>query len=356
MSKVQTKIERDEVKNNILLLANQLYKDNKINKPLYNKLYNLSSSASRLPTLKDSYISLLQIAVKNDDIQFKKYEYTKIKSDVKTVRKTKENKVNKLMNIFKKYTSHSKLPVQKFHLSAKITRDITFTNKKSGKKYNYNGYDNFKDSRIIEARTLEEAKNIMIDEIYDDYQEDDYSEAASYLINNVDFIDSPVTSNNNGQSPSQMKMKSSSFVDYHFTPQEKKFLSDKNICVIDNLYGLYGEELKLDKNDIINIYKNFNNKDDPLEYGIGNYKYTYFPVDTCNYQYFNYNIVDKAEMINDEDNDNDNDNYEIISDGVTPEFVDYFCRIYDISHYAFDITNKCFMKYISKNRNHCALC
>jgi hypothetical protein len=45
-----------------------------------------------------------------------------------------------------------------------------------------------------------------------------------------------------------------------------------------------------------------------------------------------------------------------LEDAFTPEFFDHVCRFYDISHYAHDINNKCFMKYVSKNRNHAALC
>ena len=40
----------------------------------------------------------------------------------------------------------------------------------------------------------------------------------------------------------------------------------------------------------------------------------------------------------------------------TPAFIDFFCRKYGISHYAYDINKTCFMKYVHKNQNHRALC
>lgn len=43
------------------------------------------------------------------------------------------------------------------------------------------------------------------------------------------------------------------------------------------------------------------------------------------------------------------------SDGITPDQLHYVCKKKDISHYAFDVTKKCFLKYVSKNRNYQAL-
>ena len=49
------------------------------------------------------------------------------------------------------------------------------------------------------------------------------------------------------------------------------------------------------------------------------------------------------------------DSIDLWKEGITPEFLEFICRFYDISHYAYDINNECFMKYISKNQNHKAL-
>jgi hypothetical protein len=45
-----------------------------------------------------------------------------------------------------------------------------------------------------------------------------------------------------------------------------------------------------------------------------------------------------------------------IENAFTPAFIDFFCRKYGISHYAYDINKTCFMKYVHKNQNHRALC
>jgi hypothetical protein len=45
-----------------------------------------------------------------------------------------------------------------------------------------------------------------------------------------------------------------------------------------------------------------------------------------------------------------------IDNAFTPAFIDYFCKKFGISHYAYDINKVCFMKYVHKNQNHRALC
>ncbi len=65
----------------------------------------------------------------------------------------------------------TKKPYEKFHMTAVMKRTITYTNQKSGKINRYNeedhsrllkGHDVLTDSRVIEARSLEEAQQLFV--------------------------------------------------------------------------------------------------------------------------------------------------------------------------------------------------
>ncbi len=87
--------ERQIVKNDILLLAKDLFNEKKINKPLYNKLYNITIGAARMPTLQAT-LSSLQDFKKEESKAYKK-------SDFKA--KVKEAKTEDLgtFNVYVKY-------------------------------------------------------------------------------------------------------------------------------------------------------------------------------------------------------------------------------------------------------------
>ena len=67
--------------------------------------------------------------------------------------------------------------------------------------------------------------------------------------------------------------------------------------------------------------------------------------------------VSNINSLNSLDKDIDDDEPEMIkntwipADGITPKMLFEICKILHISHYAFDATNKCFLKYVSEN-NH----
>ena len=388
-NKKDSQRQRRIIQNDILLLSRDLIKNGKISKPLYNKMYNVSIGASRLPALQDIYSGLLQI--KDIEIKqnaLKKHEFKQIKQE------KKKERINP--------------PIDKIHLTAKIRRIITFT-KTNGKVYKYlEGHDSLLDSRVILATSKQAAEKIMRDEIDRDYTAEEYSSAAKYGIISIEFIDDISESSMQGQTTGDMPMRQSGHVEYNFTKEEKKFLTEKNDkCVIDNLIGLYGTKLNINENDLISLNKKFHNiSDDEVEFiesNLGD------KIVNPNYKQQNYNVEEsyKAFLENcEEDIENfkiqiehyekliidhpknkdaymhiiNNINYEIdkikaqmenektnfmhqynnntynIKNAFTPKFVDYFCRHYDISHYVYDINDKCFMKYVSKNRNYDALC
>ena len=123
-------------------------------------------------------------------------------------------------------------------------------------------------------------------------------------------------------------MKYAEHVDYTFTNEDNQFLiTDKSkstgTCVIDNFIGLYVEELKLTRGDFIKLHQDY-------------YKNVF---------------VTSSDL---DDGVASNDSWRL-EDGITSIFLEHVCKLYDISHYAYDINNECFMKYVSKNINHASL-
>ena len=103
----------------------------------------------------------------------------------------------------------------------------------------------------------------MAEEIQEAFEEEDYSGAATYNIDEINFIDTVNQSTLTHQQPSQMKIKYAEHVDYSFTKEEKKFLNKDSLngtCVIDNFIGMYGEEFKIKRDDFIKLHqKNYKN-------------------------------------------------------------------------------------------------
>ena len=161
-----------------------------------------------------------------------------------------------------------KKPLEKFHLTAIIDRSINYPDKKTGNvKYTYKekhherqlqGHDKLTDSRVIEATSKEEAQKIFYNEIKLDMEYEEYSSLAGVNVDNVQFIDDPVVGSQiTSSNPSTMPLRQAGHLEYNFTKQETKFLTTENTCVIDNLVGLYGKELNLNKDKIIKLNKEF---------------------------------------------------------------------------------------------------
>ncbi len=81
---------------------------------------------------------------------------------------------------------------------------------------------------------------------------------VNLLIDDVQFIDEPIVESQiKSSDPSNMLLRQAGYIEYSFTEQEPKYLTTENTCVIDNLVVVYGKELKLNKDNIIKLNKEF---------------------------------------------------------------------------------------------------
>ena len=107
------------------------------------------------------------------------------------------------------------------------------------------------------------------------------------------------------------KMKNIINPEYEFFSEDKAYLKNEGYCVLDNIIGKYQGRDR--------IKKKMNRE---------------WVIERC------YEVADEGWNI---------------KQGITPEMIEYVFRMLDISVYAFDITKKCFSKYVCKNRHHPAL-
>jgi len=381
--------QRQKIKGDILILSNTLLNDKKINKATYNKMFSLFMGNSRMEALEDAYNALNKVKKSKEVKTVKKSDFHELKTNERTTREKKEGKEDKFMMLMSK--NKNKKSLEKFHLTAIIKRTITYTNKKNGRINKYDeenhsrllvGHDKLTDSRVIEATSEQEAQKIFYEALSNDHSYEEYSAAARVHLDNVQFIDGPVVGSSiTSSDPANMPLRQTGHLQYNFTEQETKYLLNDNTCVIDNLVGLYGKELKLNRNKIIKLNKefhgfvdeddepefiesdlgdliinpNYNNELKDAEAKLKKYEDEY---KRTQHEYYIDEINKLKELIEHIKTYVSPDAKPVynIDNAFTPAFIDYFCRKYGISHYAYDINKVCFMKYVHKNQNHRALC
>ena len=230
-------------------------------------MFSLFMGSARLNALEDAYNTLVNIKKSKEVKVVKKAEFHELKTNEKTSREIKEGKEDKFMTLMSK--NKNKKPLEKFHLTAVLKRTITYTNKKSGKINKYNeedhsrvlkGHDTLTDSRVIEATSIEEAQKAFYSALKVEQEYEEYSSSAWVNLDDVQFIDDSVRESQIVSSdPTTMPLRQAGYIEYNFTEQETTYLTNENTCVIDNLVGVYGKELKLNKEKIIKLNKEFHN-------------------------------------------------------------------------------------------------
>jgi len=278
--------------------------------------YVLQATANKYKTEED-FKKFLKPKISNlsslgIDINDKKSSNTfKILKDIKKSESKKgkkkqeeiEKKIKDLENSLKKHMSKP----QTWHISGTIKIKEKYNKvSKTGREYIY-----YKEERdgVIHKGTKDEAIDVFRKSMIQKYERIDPSPNIIYTVESMD-INSITQVDDNVTKKEDMPMKNASQLNYNIIDEYKDFLQNTGTCVIDNFIGMYGEELKITRDNFTCLVKEY-------------------------YKQFNINWT--------------------VDDGISPRCVNSICEKYDISHYAFDISKKCFVKNISKNKNHKAL-
>ncbi len=101
----------------------------------------------------------------------------------------------------------------------------------------------------MEASSLHAEHQLIGNTIGFEQTQIEYSGSARISIDSIQFINDPVVGSQSSD-PAYMPLRQAGCIEYSFTQQETKYLTTENTCVIDNLVGEYGKELKLNKDKI----------------------------------------------------------------------------------------------------------
>ena len=163
-------------------------------------------------------------------------------------------------------------------------------------------------SKSVKAKNKEQAKIKFIEELLEDELKAGGATSDSSGDVTIDEDDDNIEIINiideHGMTPRETELQwltSSSILPYNFLPEERKFLKDNNTCVEDNLCGIYSPLIKKINVDYIRELGNIYYKDEQWNY----------------------------------------------TKGYNAHFIKFFCEKHNISMYAFDILNKCFLKHVT---------
>jgi 5-methylcytosine-specific restriction endonuclease McrA len=242
-----------------------------------------------------------------------------------------------------------------FYVSGKAAVRTTYLyqNRKDGKKS-----ETFTDllpfSETVKATSKEDAEAQVREKLAEQIEKDheDSQEVVERSLKDVDFItrEPPKT-----QATEDMPMKAADYVDYEFIPQDTKHFKHEGFCVVDVLLGVYAKlprNKKLTREWIMEQCKSNNQ--------------VYFEDDSdearrmCELETDWVKNKDNWIWVEVDDDFSDTGKSKALrlkkppqaAQGITPRMVHKICVELDISHYAFDLTNKCFLKHVCQNKKN----
>ena len=256
-----------ELKN---IISNTNYKNNmeltKVEKTRQTKLRNRQIKLLKKETKADAskMVELNKLKLE------KSTSFKQEKSITKTKQTTRYNKVKreKLLNdlLTKQIKKVESFNTKTYHIKGTVNIIKTYTldkKKKDGTRFikNIDHIVKIPEARVIKATSLDKAKAIFHDLVYDAHDNvegDEINYEVLSQVKSIDYHGFIDETEMKSSKPNNMMMKSGSPIDYNFTTEEKKYLKYTDTCVEDNLIGVYGEIIKkFTKNKLVEIASDF---------------------------------------------------------------------------------------------------
>ena len=218
-----------------------------------------------------------------------------------------------------------------------IQTNYTYETKKRGQQRSKDYIEIKPEAKVIEAYNEKEAKQKFIEDVNLELPTGSKGEtSAEFMVKQIkDIINFNIKSYDifEDENENNMPMFAAKPVVYDFIPNDEKFNKNNGFCVSDVFISLYKNQIKkltLDK--FIDMCYDVRGE--------------------TPHSPFRKSLLDVGIDSDSDDEEYENTNKWSLKDGVTPHMLLKICEKLDISHYSFDVTRKCFLKYVRKSHNY----